>query len=117
MPVIEYAVHEKTIAEPHYGCHNKPRPKIGGGYWAPDRIYRPDGTYYNKRKFIKNVLSKECRHDKSLSDPRCCGCNHIGSGEKYVTAMTEAAGNSPAKLQALLDTIQAEETARNQLTK
>ena len=29
-------------------------------------------------------MSMECRYDKSLSDTRCSGCKHAGSGEAYI---------------------------------
>lgn len=40
-------VHEKTKtgADWRYGCNNHPSRK-GAHYHAPNRIYRPDGTFY-----------------------------------------------------------------------
>ena len=40
-------VHEKTKTGPdwRYGCNNH-KPRKGNAYYAPDRLYRPDGTFY-----------------------------------------------------------------------
>lgn len=68
-------VHEKTRlkAGVRYGCFDKPRSTIG--YYAPDRQYRPDGTFVVVMKFIHNVMSKPCRYDLWQNDSRCKGCD------------------------------------------
>lgn len=74
MPVVNHPTHEHGIrdADHRYGCFNrKPFKKTvvvedwQGVYRWPFR------------------MSMECRYDKSLSDTRCSGCKHAGSGEAY----------------------------------
>jgi hypothetical protein len=82
MPVIESKPHAITIrsgTEP-WGCHNRTR---SAGYFAPARIYADDGSFTLGTQYIEDTLSTECRADASLSDPRCAGCIHRGSGEAY----------------------------------
>ena len=83
MPVEDHAVHDKVkhAADYKYGCHN--RKEYDTGYFAPDRIYKPDGTFYIVQKRIPYTMSRECRYDMSLSDSHCEGCQHRGSGEAY----------------------------------
>lgn len=83
MAGIDHDVHEKTreVTGTKWGCHN--RPPFKDGYWSPDRVYREDGTYFETKVFIKNVMSKTCRNDVSLSDRKCPECKHIGQGEIY----------------------------------
>ena len=87
MPVLNHEVHPATVQADGavYGCHNRSRD--AAGYYAPDglQIKAHDNLKYSfvKTRYIKNVLSKECRYDKSLSDPKCSGCCHQGSGEEY----------------------------------
>lgn len=82
-PVEEHEVHEKVKhdADYKYGCHNR-KPYVND-YYAPDRIYRPDGTYYVVQTRIQHSMSRECRYDMSLSDSHCQDCKHRGSGEAY----------------------------------
>lgn len=86
MAVIEHAVHEKVKikADKPYGCHNKDRDSKG--YYAPNRMagsdgYKPMFRYEAIR--IERRMSLECRYDMSLTDARCNGCKHRGSGERY----------------------------------
>lgn len=86
MAVIDHAVHDKVkIAEDKpYGCHNGDRDCKG--YYAPQRFsgsdgYKPMFRYEAVR--VPHRMSKECRYDMSLTDPRCNGCKHRGSGEQY----------------------------------
>ena len=74
MPVDDHPVHEKTriSSDFRYGCHN--RKPYDDGYYAPDRIYRGNGTYYQVLTFIKRTLSTDCRYDRA-DDPACEGCN------------------------------------------
>ena len=75
MPVEEHEVHEKVkiASDKPYGCYN--RESMAKGYYAPDRRYRPDGSFYVIGVFIPHELSTDCRYDKYPEDPRCTGCN------------------------------------------
>ena len=61
MPVEDHEVHEKVKKEAgyKYGC-NKQR-EFSSGYYAPDRRYKPDGTFYVIQTFIPHEMSKQCR--------------------------------------------------------
>lgn len=93
MPVEDHAVHAKVRikANKPYGCFNR---EMSAGYYAPNRAAGSDGykpTWFFERVRIPHTMSRECRYDMSLKDPRCEGCNHRGSGEKY-SARVSAAG-------------------------
>ena len=79
MPVDDHPVHEKVkiSADKAYGCKNR---KTAKGYYAPDREYRPDGTYYLRLVFIPHRLTTSCKYDFRRTDPRCKGCNHRSDG-------------------------------------
>lgn len=86
MAVIDHAVHEKVRikADKPYSCNNLDR-KFPI-YHAPDRFAGTTGDqpiWWLRRKPIKHVMSRKCRYDMSLTDPRCGGCKQRGSGEKY----------------------------------
>lgn len=94
MPVEEHAVHSKVRikADKPYGCSNR---EISAGYHAPNRAAGTDGykpTWFLERVRIPHTMSRECRYDMSLTDPRCVGCKHRGTGEAYA-AMIRAAGS------------------------
>ena len=94
MPVEDHAVHEKVrISESKpYGCHNRDRDMTG--YSAPNRFTGTTGyepIYWLGRVKIPHIMSRECRYDMSLKDPRCDGCKHRGSGEAYDAKVREAA--------------------------
>lgn len=74
-PVEDHEVHSrvKRGSDHRYGCHNRPRPAQGA--WVASAK-----AYGGGHKFR---MSSECRYDQSLSDTRCCGCKHRGSGEAY----------------------------------
>lgn len=75
MPVEDHEVHEKVkIADDKpYGCHS--RKGLGKGYYAPDREYRPDGTFYTRLTFIPHAMSTACRSFYLWdTDPRCRAC-------------------------------------------
>ena len=75
MPVEEHAVHEKVkiAADAPYGCYN--RGKFSRGYQAPDRRYKPDGTFYVIQTRIMHNMSESCRNYYLWdTDPRCKGC-------------------------------------------
>lgn len=85
MPVIDHAVHEKVriSADKPYGCHNR---EMSAGYHAINRFAGTTGhqpIWWLERMRIPHVMSRECRFDMSLKDPRCEGCKHRGSGEAY----------------------------------
>jgi hypothetical protein len=74
-PVDDHAVHEKVKikADKPYGCKNH---SSSAGYYAPDRVYKPDGTFYIVQVFIPHVMTTDCRYDMSRLDPRCNGCSY-----------------------------------------
>ena len=75
MPVEEHEVHEKVriSADKPYGCSN--RKEFAKGYYAPDRVYRPDGTFHTILSWIPHATSTECRSFYLWStDPRCSVC-------------------------------------------
>ena len=93
MAVIAHAVHDKVKIEAGkpYGCHNSARDFTG--YHAPNRFAGTTGNepiWWIGRMKVPHVMSRECRYDMSLTDARCWGCNHAGSGERYA-AMVNAA--------------------------
>lgn len=53
MPVEDHPVHEKTkkTGEEKPGCYN--RTGFAKGYYAPDRVYRSDGTFYVVQVYLK----------------------------------------------------------------
>jgi hypothetical protein len=89
MPGLEHAVSERTKrtdADP-YGCKDGKRTD---GYYAKNGLSfhhakTTDGSNIAAYKmlWIDDVMSTECRYDMSLSDKRCAGCKHAGSGEAY----------------------------------
>jgi len=76
MPVEDHEVHEKVkiAADKRYGCWGKGECGQSEGYYAPDRIYKPDGTFYIVQTFIPFVMSTDCRYDLHATDQRCTGC-------------------------------------------
>ena len=86
MPVEDHEVHESTKRDStsRYGCHNKP--KKGGGYWAIDRTYRSDGTFFLHNVFIPHAMSIKCRFDMSETDPQCQGCT-VEKDTEYLDRM------------------------------
>ncbi len=71
MPVEDHPVHvlTKQGADARYGCWN-----LGA--------HKPRYFTFNWR-LVEHRMSTECRYDKSLSDLKCEGCKHRGSGEAY----------------------------------
>lgn len=85
MPVEEHAVHEKVRikADKPYGCFDR---EFTETYYAPNRKMGSSGyepIFFFERIRIPHRMSRECRYDMSLKDPRCNGCKQRGSGEKY----------------------------------
>ena len=87
MSVADTDSHPLTIrtANAPYGCSNGDR--SAARYWAPVRIFNPDGSFSVGSKPIEHVMSRECRYDKSLTDPRCADCKHRGSGEAHLASL------------------------------
>lgn len=83
MPVIDHPIHEKVIEKQgaKYGCFN--RKPYSQGYLAPNRVYAPSGNFTMENAFVPHVMSNDCRYDMSLTDRKCEGCEHRGSGEAY----------------------------------
>lgn len=78
MPVADHPVHPKTkIGEGfRYGCHN--RQPFATGYMAPDRVYKPDGTYHIILRRIPYQNSALCKYDLWHSDWGCLECKWAG---------------------------------------
>lgn len=81
-PVDDHPVHEKTKigSDFRYGCYN--RKPFADGYYAKDRIYRGNGTFYEVLTYIKHVNTTECQYDRYATDPACAGCTHGGAYER-----------------------------------
>lgn len=74
-PVEEYPVHEKVRQKSgfRYGCNSDKVYPLG--YYAPDRIYRPDGTFHIVQSWIKVETSRKCRNFYLWStDSGCADC-------------------------------------------
>ena len=85
MAVIDTPVHEKVKEEScaKWGCWNRPS-DFKHGYCAPNGTEYLTGTcVIIKTKYIEFSMSNECRNDVSLTDRKCEGCKHRGSGERY----------------------------------
>lgn len=78
MPVDNHPVHPKTkIGEDfRYGCHD--RAPYETGYFAPDRVYKPDGTFHIILRRIPHAMSKLCKYDLWYSDYGCLECRWAG---------------------------------------
>lgn len=78
MPVLDHPTHEKTIGGERYGCYDRHPFKLAHlgkiGYSVDGRI-RVD--------IVNHTMSTECRYDQSITDTKCAGCKHSGSGEAY----------------------------------
>lgn len=63
-----------------YGCHDKPRPVLGAFAYMAQQAFIP--TVEHKQLHspylvpIYNVMSTECKYDKSATDSMCKGCPH-----------------------------------------
>jgi hypothetical protein len=90
MAVLEHEVHEKVKIDStfRYGCNSVRNPNRSmKGYYAPDREYRPDGTYYQRLVFIHHVNSKPCRCFALWdTDPACTDCK-TERDEEYANTM------------------------------
>lgn len=77
MPVDDHPVHEKTKTglDWRYGCNNHGHRK-GAAYYAPDRIYRPDGTFYT---VLSRIVTEWIEYDSCPAyheHQGCEGCKH-----------------------------------------
>ena len=75
MPVEDHAVHDrvKIAADEPYGCHS--REVFHLSYYAPDRRYRPNGTFYVIQTPIIHKMSSLCRNFYLWdTDAGCAGC-------------------------------------------
>lgn len=96
MPGLDHEVHAlvRRADGTKAACWNRPRPKSeaeGGGYFAPQRRFFPDGSFEVVPVFIPFRMSTECRYDQKISPEDCAGCEHVGTGAAYA-AMIEASG-------------------------
>lgn len=73
-PVEDHPIHELTVQKPgaKYGCHN--RKPYASGYFAPNRVYNEDGTYFTVLKRIPFVMTKHCHNKPDVEEPMCEGC-------------------------------------------
>jgi hypothetical protein len=96
-PVEDHPVHELVRQKQHarHGCWN--RKPFSDGYMAPSRQYAPSGNFTMVKVFIPHKMSTECRYDMSLSDGKCAGCQHKGSGEQYAAKIRAAANERNLK--------------------
>lgn len=76
MPVDDHPIHPSTQKgdDFRYGCWN--REKFADGYSAPNRIHRPDGTFYVVLTFVRYNMSTGCKYDLSNKDLNCRECKH-----------------------------------------
>lgn len=88
MPVEDHPVHDKVKRDSsfRYGCHNNP--KKASGYWAIDRTYRSDGTFFLHNVFIPHTMSIKCRFDMYNNDPQCEGCT-VEKDTEYLERMSK----------------------------
>lgn len=88
MPVEDHEIHPSTQRDSsfRYGCHNNP--KKSTGYFAPDRRYKPDGTFYVIQVRIPHTMSTKCRFDMYNSDPQCEGCT-VEKDVEYLERMAQ----------------------------
>lgn len=89
MPVEEIPVHAKVSisADKPYLCNG--RRGFADGYYAPDRAYKPDGTFYIIQKWIPHEMSTACRSFYLWdTDPRCGFCT-AARDEEYANRMKD----------------------------
>ena len=76
-------VHEKTKIGPdwRYGCNNHPLRK-GNVYYAPNRVYLNDGTFYDVLKEIKSEWIEHEVCPAAHDEQGCIGCAHKAPRER-----------------------------------
>lgn len=92
MPVLAHEVSDKVREKDGavYGCWN--REEFSETYVAQTRRYRNNGDWDLRQVFVPHLMSTDCRYDMSLTDIKCEGCQHRGSGEAY-DAMIRSQGS------------------------
>jgi hypothetical protein len=66
-------VHHLTIGGERYGCHS--RGAMAKHYWAPHRVFMPDGSFRTVPVRVPVATSKACRSFYLWdADPKCAGC-------------------------------------------
>lgn len=78
MPVEDHAIHPSTQKgeDFRWGCWNRPA-EFEKEYYAPNRVYRPNDTFYIVLEPIKFRMTHECMPAKmgeAARDPFCEGC-------------------------------------------
>lgn len=75
MPVVEHEVHTHGVRDDahRYGCFNR----------KPFREWCESSSLMDASHWPFR-MSRECRYDRSETDPACKGCKHIGSGAEYI---------------------------------
>jgi len=63
-----------------YGCNGKPRPTPETFYWAQDGYLRVAAGRVRRDVAIKHVMSTSCQYNKTMTDPKCSGCEHANGG-------------------------------------
>ena len=78
MPVVDHPVHQsvKKTGKERNGCHN--RKPYATGYFAPDRVYKDDGTYQTMLCRLPFKNSALCNYDLWHSDWGCLDCKWAG---------------------------------------
>ena len=89
MPVLDSNPHDltkRTHADP-YSCKDREHKRY---YGLQVRDYYDNGYgYVMVNTLIEHRMSKTCRYDRSLTDPRYRTCRHKGSGEDYSRKIRE----------------------------
>ena len=89
MPVEDHPIHEKTRqgSDARYGCWGRERRRepllVKNGHTSG----HGDFEAVQRLTLIPDHGSVECRYDMSLSDQKCAGCQHRGSGERYAESV------------------------------
>ena len=83
MPVVDHPVHEKTKTGPdwRYGCNGHASRK-GASYYAPDRVYRPDGTFWIVLRKIETEWIEYDVCPAKHEHQGCQDCVHGGEHER-----------------------------------
>lgn len=81
-PVDDHPVHEKTKigSDFRYGCFN--RKPFSAGYYAKDRVYRGNGTFYEVLVYIPHTMTTDCQFDMYEAHSACATCPHGGAYER-----------------------------------
>ena len=77
-------VHPLTIGGDKYGCHS--RKPFARHYWAPQRVFNPDGSFEIISVRVPFVMSRDCRSFYLWDTAKCAGCN-VPKDEAYAERM------------------------------